>query len=112
MSFCLEKITLENEYYRREVHTTKYQQLVIMSICDYIPEEIHKCNDQFLKIVKGKCSAKVNGEEIELEDGDSINISAGSKHEIINNGDEPLKLYTIYSPPHHPVGICQKKRVL
>ena len=108
MSFKLEKITLENNYFRRVIYTTKNQQLVVMSVNDKIPLEVHDKNDQFIKIVQGRCQVQLGNEFYELEDGDSITIPSCTKHEVKNIGTEPIKLYTIYSPPHHPDGLVQK----
>ena len=109
MSFNLDKITLENDYFRRIIYTTKYQQLVIMSVGKEIPMEIHPGNDQFIKIVCGKCHVKIENEIFELEDGDSVTIPASTNHQVINIIEQPIKLYTIYSPPHHPPNLIEKK---
>ncbi len=108
MCFKLDKLALENEYFRRVIYTTKHQQLVIMSVKDKIPLEVHPKNDQFLKIVKGKCQVQLGSDFYELEEGDSVTVPAGTKHEVKNIIDEPIKLYTIYSPPHHPDGLVEK----
>ena len=110
MAFNLEKITIENECLDRVIETTKFQQLVLMSIKDCIPLEIHNKNDQFIKIEQGKCHVKILNEIYELENGDSITIPAGNSHEIKNILYTPLKLYTIYAPPHHPKGLTQLNR--
>jgi len=103
----IENETINNKFYRKVLFTSKYQQLVLMSIkpgqdIDY---EIHNDNDQFIRVEKG-CGVLLIGPKKEtkfkLFDGVSVTIPAGTWHQIINTCDEDLKLYTIYSPPHHP----------
>ena len=103
MAFRLDQLTLENIYYRRVISTTNFQQLVLMSVPDNIEREMHPYNDQFIKIEDGMAEIIINdGDHYFLHEGDSITIPANNYHEVINKGSMPLKLYTIYSPPHHP----------
>ena len=46
----------------------------------------------------------MNGEEHEISDGTAILVPAGTQHNVINESDEEMKLYTVYSPPHHKDG--------
>ena len=43
-------------------------------------------------------------------DGYAIIIPAGTWHNLINMGNEPLKLYSIYAPPQHPKGTVHKTK--
>lgn len=124
MAYNLEKITLDNQYYRQVIYTTKFQQLVLMSIEDGIEGEIHPDNDQFLRIEAGKARVTLGTEMYELEAGDSITVPAGTYHKVDNItghsrvgidpswkvGQDLLKLYTIYSPPHHPPNTLERYR--
>ncbi len=107
----IEKETLENEYFRKVLYTSNYSQLVIMSIepGDDIGMEVHGL-DQFIRIEQGKGKAILNGEEHEIEDDYAVVIPAGTEHNIVNTGDTPLKLYTIYSPPEHKDGTIHKTK--
>ncbi|AGF85081.1 isomerase [Moumouvirus goulette] len=104
----INKETINNNNYRKVLYTTKDQQLVVMSLKPHedIEFEIHHNNDQFIRIEKGKGMAligKNHENKYLLEDDTCIIIPAGTYHQIINTSDtEYLKLYTIYSPPHHP----------
>jgi len=69
--------------------------------------EVHDHLDQFIRIEKGVGKAVLDGVEHPLEDGSAIVIPAGTEHNIINTGDEELKLYTIYSPPEHQDGVVR-----
>lgn len=101
----IEHDTITNTAFRNVVFTSKHQQLVLMSIekGDDIGMEKHDHVDQFIRIERGEALAilGINEEEFYLKDGSSVNIPAGTWHNIINIGREPLKLYTIYSPPNH-----------
>ena len=77
-----------------------------------IGEEVHDTVDQFFRVEAGEGKFIVNeGEEHLVSDGDAVVIPAGTKHNVVNvSPDKPLKLYTIYSPPNHPVGTIHKTK--
>ncbi len=105
----IEKLTLENENFRKVLYTAKFSQLVLMALKpgEDIGEEVHEL-DQFLRIEKGTGKAVLNDIEYPLEDGSAIVVPAGVKHNIINtSSSESLKLYTIYSPPEHQDGVVR-----
>jgi mannose-6-phosphate isomerase-like protein (cupin superfamily) len=106
----IEQDTLGNNNYREVIHTTARLQLVLMSITDEIGTETHPETDQFIRVESGTGEAIIDGAKHELKDGSAIIIPAGSEHNVVNNSKEPLKLYTIYSPPHHPEDTTQKTR--
>ena len=107
----IEKSTIKNTDYRRVVFTSEHMQLVYMSIepGDEIGEEIHKV-DQFIRVDKGQGKSIINGKERKFGDGNAIVVPAGSKHNVINTGNEALKLYTVYSPPQHKRNTIQKTK--
>lgn len=107
----IETDTLENTDFRRVLFTTKHSQLVLMSIQpgEDIGEEIHGV-DQFFRFEAGVGKVVAGGKTQPIKDGDSITIPSGTKHNIINTGDEPLKLYSIYSPPNHKAGTVHKTK--
>ncbi len=112
MAFNLDRLTRDNIYYRRVILTTSFQQLVLMSVSDNIAREIHPHNDQFIKIEEGTVEVVINdSDHYVLYDGDSITIPANTYHEVINKGSNPIKLYTIYSPPHHPPDTIQLYKI-
>jgi len=108
----IEKLTLENSYFRNVLITTENQQLVVMSLNprEDIGEEIHNL-DQFIKIEEGSGIVVMNGQEIPFGPGYSINIPKGTTHNVINTSDiEYIKLYTVYSPPNHKHGITHETK--
>jgi mannose-6-phosphate isomerase-like protein (cupin superfamily) len=98
--------TLQNTDYRRVVFTAKNLQLVLMSIepGQEIGSEVHNDVDQFFEILSGTGVSIINGTEYQLGNDIALAIPAGLSHNIINTGTEPLKLYSIYSPPEHQEG--------
>ena len=108
----IEDETEDNSDYRRVLYTGKNSQLVVMSIepGDEIGEEIHEL-DQFIRVEKGKAKVILNKtEEREVEDDWAFIVPAGVWHNVVNTGDRPLKIYTIYSPPEHKDGVVQKSK--
>jgi len=99
----IEKDTVENNDYRRVIYTGRYTQLVLMSIKPgvEIGNEIHGL-DQFIRIEEGQAKLVLNNsEEQQIEKDSAVIIPAGTWHNVINNGQSDLKLYTLYSPPAH-----------
>ncbi len=109
----IEKKALENKYFREVLFTGPHSQLVVMSIApgEDIGMETHNNVDQFFRVEAGIGRAVLNGREYALEDGSAVVVPAGTEHNIINSSkSEPLKLYTIYSPPNHPHGTINKDK--
>ena len=103
----IEEATKENENFRKVLYTAPNSQLVVMSLKpgEEIGEEVHKL-DQFIRIEKGQGKAILNGVEQEIKEDWAVVIPAGVQHNIVNTSDqEPMKLYTIYSPPEHRDGV-------
>lgn len=100
----VEADTIDNTDYRRVKHTMNHMQLVYMSLDPgvEIGNEVHEV-DQFIRIERGRAKSIINNgeEEFELEDDSIIMIPAGAWHNIINDSDEVVKLYTIYAGPEH-----------
>jgi mannose-6-phosphate isomerase-like protein (cupin superfamily) len=106
----IEKETLENQNFRKVLYTAKHSQLVLMSLKpgEEIGMEVHPDNDQFFRFERGQGKCIIDGNEYEIKDGVAIVVPAGAQHNVINTSEtEELKLYTIYSPPHHKDGIIR-----
>ncbi|AKM82613.1 TPA: cupin domain-containing protein [Candidatus Berkelbacteria bacterium] len=109
----IEKQTLENDNFRKVLYTSEHNQLVLMSLLpkEEIGLETHADNDQFFRFEKGEGKCLIDGNECELKDGVAVIVPAGAEHNIINTSEtEPLKLYTLYSPPHHKDGLVRKTK--
>jgi len=106
----IEEATLENSNFRKVLYTSKYSQLVLMSLRpgEEIGMEVHEENDQFFRFEQGQGKCIIDGNEYKLGDGVAVVVPAGAQHNVINTSEtEDLKLYTIYSPAHHKDGIVR-----
>lgn len=101
----IEKATLENTDYRRVLYTATHTQLVLMSIPpgEEIGMETHGLA-QFIRVEQGRAKVILDGVEHDIADDWAVVIPAGTAHNVINTGNEDLKLYSIYSPPEHKDG--------
>lgn len=107
----IETAALENNNYRTTLWTGANLQVTLMSILpgNDIGLEVHMDHDQFLRIEQGQAVVYMgpNAESLEatqVNDDDAIIVPAGTWHNVVNNGDEPLKLFSIYAPAEHPHG--------
>jgi mannose-6-phosphate isomerase-like protein (cupin superfamily) len=109
----IEKLTEENNNFRKVLYTANNSQLVVMSLKpqEDIGSEVHEELDQFIRIEEGKGKAVLNGKEYDIEEGSAVVIPGGTEHNIINTSeDEPMKLYTVYSPPEHKDGVVHETK--
>ena len=103
-SLNIEKKTVKNTNYRKVVYTDKFQQLALMCLLpgEDIPLEKHN-GTQFFRVESGNGLATVGKSKKKLKDGISFIIPKNTHHYVVNTSkSNPLKLYTIYSPPQHP----------
>ena len=103
----IEQATLANADFRRVLYTGHNLQLVLMTLppgCD-IGEEVHEDRDQFFRIEEGEGEIRIDGVANRVKDDFAVIVPAGARHNVINTGSEPLRLYTIYAPPEHRDGV-------
>jgi mannose-6-phosphate isomerase-like protein (cupin superfamily) len=88
------------------LYTGKHLQLVLMTLQpgEEIGEETHTDRDQFFRFEEGKGQVWIDGARTDVESDDAVIVPAGARHNVVNSGDEPLRLYTIYGPPEHRDG--------
>jgi len=105
------KAALANDYFRKELHTTTNAQVVLMSVKpgEDIGREAHDV-DQVLVFVEGSGEYVVGSRKGALKAGDLVMVPARTEHNIVNTGQGPLKLYTIYAPPQHPPGTLHRTK--
>ena len=112
----IEDYTMSNDYFRVALWTGTQLQVTLMSIPvgGEIGLELHSDTDQFLRIEDGQAKVMMGDTEesltfVQLVEKDfAIFVPAGKWHNLINIGDKPLKLYSIYSPVEHPHGTVHK----
>ncbi len=99
----IETVTVNNTDFRRVLWTGTHTQLVLMSIPvgGDIGVEVHNHVDQFFRVEQGKGIVIMDKEEFHFEEDFAFIVPAGVEHNVINTGDQDLKLYTLYSPPNH-----------
>ena len=105
----IETLTTDNTDFRRVLYTGKYLQLVLMALKpgEEIGEEVHEDHDQFFRVESGAGEVRIDGKATPIKDDDAIIVPAGARHNVINTGDAPLTLYTIYGPPDHKDGVVR-----
>ncbi|WP_108025385.1 cupin domain-containing protein [Melghirimyces profundicolus] len=114
----INKAAKQNNTFRTALWTGDHLQVTVMSIDvgDDIGLEIHPTVDQFLRIEEGQGLVQMGDRkdqldfEAEVYDDYAIMVPAGTWHNLINTGDTPLKLYSIYAPPEHPFGTVHKTK--
>lgn len=97
-----EKAT-ENENFRAVLHTTEKSQLVVMTIPvgGNIGEETHAHVEQIFCIQAGNGKTIIDGVESTIGPGFVVVVPPGTKHNIVNTGNTPLRIATVYVPPNH-----------
>lgn len=109
----IEKDVKENLFFRKVLFTGNNSQLVLMTLKpgEEIGSEVHNDNDQFFRFEEGHGKVIIDTEEFVVGPDDVIIVPSGENHNIINTSDsEYLKLYTIYSPAHHPDGTIHQTK--
>jgi mannose-6-phosphate isomerase-like protein (cupin superfamily) len=101
-----------NDAFRREVVTGSHEQVVLMTIPpgSEIGEEVHPDTDQVLVIVDGTAEAIIDGGRSALGAGDLVLVRAATQHNVVNTGDRPLRLFTVYAPPEHAAGTVHQTK--
>ncbi len=110
--------TTKNNYYRKEIWTGEHLQVTVMAIPPKgeIGLEIHNDTDQFLRIVQGVGSVYMGETKKDVKligyanPECAILIPANTWHNVVNEQNMPLKLYSIYAPPHHKKGTIHKTK--
>lgn len=108
----IEEVTERNRDFRRVIYTGPHLQLVLMTLepGEEIGEEVHDDTDQFFRIEEGRGEVVINSRTSTIEGDFGIVVPAGARHNIRNTGDIPLKLYTLYAPPHHEDGTIHRTK--
>ena len=110
--FEIATVAEQSADFRRVLWTGEHTQLVIMTIPPggEIGTEVHDDVDQILSFVSGIGKAVVSGKERKVTAGDIVVVPAGKKHNFLNDGPNPLVLYTVYGPPEHSDGAVHKTK--
>ena len=112
------RATVENETFRTVLFTGEHLQLTVMRLArgEDIGREAHPHLDQFLRVEAGRGRVELGRSEhlvdeaYDVEDDWAIVVPAGVWHNIVNIGDDELKLYSLYAPPEHPDGTVHRTK--
>ncbi len=99
----IQKETVENTNFRKVVFTGAQSQLVVMHIPPggEVGEETHEHVEQTLFFLSGSGMAYLDGAAHAVGAGSVVVVTPGTRHNFVNTGTEPLKIYTVYAPPNH-----------
>ena len=108
----IEDATVDNENFRRVLYTGKNLQLVLMTLRpgEEIGEEVHEDRDQFFRVEEGEGTVYIDGAANAVKDDFAVIVPAGARHNVVNSGTEPLRLYTLYGPPEHKDKVVHKTK--
>ena len=112
----IEKLTAANANFRSTMWTGKNLQLTVMSLKpgEEIGLEKHDVGDQFIRVEQGNARVVMGAMKNKMtfdkkvSDDWAILIPSGFWHNIINEGNNTLKLYVLYAPPEHTAGTVDK----
>lgn len=83
----------QNSFFREVLATGPHSQIVVPG--GEIGEETHTDVDQVLVFVAGAGTAILDGERIPVVPDRLVLVPAGTRHNVLNTGEEDLRLYTI-----------------
>jgi mannose-6-phosphate isomerase-like protein (cupin superfamily) len=108
----IEERTVENDNFRKVLYTGRNLQLVLMTLRpgEEIGEEVHEDRDQFFRFEEGEGVVKIDGADNRVAEDFAVIVSAGARHNVINTGSGPLRMYTIYGPPEHVDGLVERTK--
>ena len=107
-----------NTFFRKAIWTGTNLQVTVMCIPagGEIGLEMHDNIDQFIRIESGIASVFMGKTKQDIKFYGNANanyailVPAGTWHNILNEQNIPLKLYSVYAPPKHPIGTIHKTK--
>lgn len=108
----IERATVENTTFRTVLFTGGHLQLTVMRLApgEDIGREVHPDRDQFIRLEAGTARLELGRTEHEVTESRELAadwagiVPAGTWHNVVNTGDDEVKLYSLYGPPEHPAG--------
>ena len=112
------QMAMRNPNFRTALWTGEYMQMTLMNIPvrGEIGSEIHEDTDQMIRVEQGIGLVTMGADKDNPDfmhifmQGDAIFVPAGTWHNIVNAGRIPLRLTSIYAPPHHPRGTIHRTK--
>jgi mannose-6-phosphate isomerase-like protein (cupin superfamily) len=108
----IEEATEDNDDFRRVLHTGTHLQLALMALQpgEALGEQMHEERDQFFCVEAGEGEIVIDGSRHSIEDDFAALVPAGARYDVINTGDEPLKLYALCAPPDDRDEVVRRNR--
>jgi mannose-6-phosphate isomerase-like protein (cupin superfamily) len=114
----IEQATTGNTYFRQVLFTGGAMQLTVMSLNpgEEIGVEMHDHRDQFIRVESGRATVTMGpsrdevAETYVVEADWAVIVPGGTWHNVVNDGDQDLKLYSLYAPPEHPDGTVHQTK--
>ena len=114
----IDEVSNVNQNFRTALWTGMHLQVTLMSIPagGDIGAEVHPDVDQLIRIESGcglaltGCSSSNLNQRRNIDCHSAVIIPAGTWHNIVNTGNRPLKLYSVYAPPQHPFGTVHRTK--
>lgn len=108
----------QNSNFRTALWSGNHLQMTLMCIPVYgdIGVEIHPETDQYIRVETGQALVHMGTSKDrmcfrrKLNGGDAVFVPCGTWHNVSNIGNCPLKLSSIYAPPHHPGGTVHRTK--
>jgi mannose-6-phosphate isomerase-like protein (cupin superfamily) len=106
------RLARESDDFRREVVTGPHSQVVVMTLQpgEEIGAETHDDADQILLVVAGEAEAILGSQAAPVGEGQLVLVPAGTRHNVVNRGQSPLRLVSVYTPPEHPAGTVHRTK--
>lgn len=107
----IKKAAKESEDFRHVLVTGRNSQLVLMCLQpgEAIGDEVHEV-DQIIYVVDGEGKVVLDGDPERFQKGDIVFVPAGTRHNVYNTEEDPLKLFTVYAPPQHAEGTVHQTK--
>lgn len=108
----IEALTEQNDAFRHVLYTGHHLQLVLMALPagGEIGAEVHEQNDQFFRVEEGEGEVEIDGTTTRIGAGSGVVVPAGARHNVRNTGQDMLRLYSLYGPPHHEDAVVHETR--
>jgi mannose-6-phosphate isomerase-like protein (cupin superfamily) len=89
-----------NDDNRRILYTSPRTQLALVTVPPGgdVGLEAHPYVEQLVFVADGRGKAILDGAESQVGPGDVVVVTPGTRHDFVNPGAEPLRMYTVYAP--------------
>lgn len=65
---------------------------------EYVSEHYHPYSEEFLYVIAGRLTLRVDGTDLAMDAGDAAMVPIGARHRLTNRGEEPAFVVFSLSP--------------